>query len=277
MQHDRQVDRVLQRSYEVIAALRRHYTGHVLYADGAHAHRGHFLCKLDILIQSVYGARGIGDSAGGHRPGLHGLLYGDLEVIRIVERVEYTDDVYAVSDGRAHEAADDIVAVMLIAEDVLPAQEHLELGVRHRRADLAQALPRILIEKAQAHVKGRAAPAFHGIEPRLVHLRQHRRKLLIRQPSRDKRLVRIPQYCFGKLYFLHVSSPDLTYNYRFCRLFCESSNSHALYHIIAQCPVIFHCQNHQLFPPFGRFLTLIFCFCYKAAGNAIKKTLNISE
>ena len=209
MQHDRQVDRVLQRGDEIIAALGGHYAGHVLYADGAHAHRGHFLCKLDVLIQSVYGARGIGDSTGGHRPGLHRLLYGDLEVIRIVERVEYTDDVYAVSDGRAHEAADDIVAVMLIAEDVLPAQEHLELGVRHRRADLAQPLPRILIEKAQAHIKGRAAPALHGIEPCLVHLRQHRRKLLIRQPSRNKRLVRIPQYSLGKLYFLHVSSPDL--------------------------------------------------------------------
>ena len=50
-----------------------------------------------------------------------------------------------------------VVCVVLVAQDVLAAQQHLQLGVRQGLAQLAQALPRILVQEAQAGVKCGAA------------------------------------------------------------------------------------------------------------------------
>ena len=93
-----------------------------------------------------------------------------------------------------------------VAEDVLSAQQHLELGVGHMRLYLAQSLPRVLVEKAQAHVKGRAAPALDGIEARLVHCLKYRLKLVVGKPRCHQRLVCVSKYCFGELYFLPTIS-----------------------------------------------------------------------
>ena len=171
---------------EVVCALRGHDAGHVLYADGAYAHLLELLYHLNVLCYRVYGAGGVGNGAGGHCALLYGLFNGDLEVIGVVESVEYTNDVDAVFDRGTHEAAHDIVGIMLIAENVLTAQKHLELGVGHFCADLAQALPRILVQKAQADIEGRAAPAFNGVESGLVHLFEDGLKLVVGKPCGDK-------------------------------------------------------------------------------------------
>ena len=184
--NDGKIDSVLYAGNEVICAFRRHDACHVLYADGAYAHLLELLYHLDVLCNRVDGAYCVGNGAGGHRALLYRLFNGDLEVIGVVESVEYTNDVYAVLDRCAHEAAHNIVGIMLIAENVLTAQQHLKLGVGHFRADLAQALPRILVEKAQADVEGRAAPAFNGIESGLVHLFEDGLKLVVGKPCGDK-------------------------------------------------------------------------------------------
>ena len=56
---DRQVDRVLQRSYEVICGLGRQNTGHILDAYGADAHLRHLLCKFHIAVERVDWACGV--------------------------------------------------------------------------------------------------------------------------------------------------------------------------------------------------------------------------
>ncbi len=91
-----------------------------------------------------------------------GGLHGRFQIARIVERVEDTDDIDAVFNGLSHEGIHHVVRIMLIAQDVLPAQQHLQLGVGDGLAQGAQALPRILVQKAQAGVKRRAAPALPG-------------------------------------------------------------------------------------------------------------------
>ena len=134
----------------------------------------------------MHGACRVRNGAGGHCALLYGLFNSDLEVVGIVERVENADDVDAVFDRCAHEAADDIVGIVLVAEDVLAAQKHLKLGVGHFCADLAQTLPRILVEKAQADVEGRTAPAFNGVESGLIHLLEDGLELVIGKPCRNK-------------------------------------------------------------------------------------------
>ena len=56
---------------------------------------------------------------------LHGLDRG-LEVPQVVEGVEDAEDVHAVLDGELAELLDDVVRVVAVADDVLPAQQHLQ-------------------------------------------------------------------------------------------------------------------------------------------------------
>ena len=102
-------------------------------------------------------------------------------------------------------AAHDVVGIVLVSKDVLPAQQHLQLGVGHLGADLSQTFPRILVQVAQAHIEGGSAPTFHRVKPCLVHRLQYGLELVIAQPCRHKGLVCIAQYGLCKLYF-HGSS-----------------------------------------------------------------------
>ena len=134
---------------------------------------------------------------------LHGLLNGDLKVAHVVQRVENADDVDAVLHGILHELAHHVVGIVLIAQDVLAPQQHLQLGVGHLGADLAQSLPGVLLQIAQAHIKGSAAPDLGGIITGLVDGLQNGLKLAVRQTGGDQRLVRVTQHGLRKVDFSH--------------------------------------------------------------------------
>ena len=59
-----------------------------------------------------------------------------------------------------HEVLHHVVGIVLVAQDVLAAEQHLQLGVGQALAQLAQALPGVFVQKAQAGVEGGAAPAL---------------------------------------------------------------------------------------------------------------------
>ena len=202
--HDGQVHRVLQGRDQVIGVLRGEDAGHVLDADRADAHFLQFLDHLHILVQGVHRARGIGDRAGGHGAAVHGFLNGHLQVVDVVQGVKNADDVDAVADRGAHKATDDVVTVVLVAQDVLAAQQHLQLGVGHLGADLSEPLPGVFIQETQADVKGGAAPHLGRIVAGLVDGLQDGLKLVVGQAGCNERLVRVTQNGFGKLYFFHA-------------------------------------------------------------------------
>ena len=87
-------------------------------------------------------------------------LEGTAEVADVVQRVEDAEDVHAVLGRLVDEPIDDAVLVVAVAEQVLPAQEHLQAGVGHQLAEGAQPLPGVFVEEADAGVVGRPAPAF---------------------------------------------------------------------------------------------------------------------
>ena len=138
--------------------------GHVLDADGLGAHLLLLLRDLDEEVEGVDGAGGVADRALGVAAVLLDGADGHLEVAVVVEGVEDAEDVHAVLDGEGDEALEDIVGVVLVAEDVLAAQEHLERGLLRVGLDEAQALPGIFAEEAQADVERGAAPALQGVE-----------------------------------------------------------------------------------------------------------------
>ena len=183
MQHQGQLHRVLDGADQLIGVLGREDPRHVLYADGAHAHALHLPGHLHILVQRVDGTGGVGYGAGGHGPALHRLFYCHLKVVQVVQGVKNTDDVYAVFHGGTDKTPHHIIAVVLVAQNVLPSQQHLQLGIGHLGPYLTQTLPGVLVEKAQAHVEGGSAPALHRVEAGLVHLLQYPLKLLVGQPS----------------------------------------------------------------------------------------------
>jgi len=77
-----------------------------------------------------------------------------------VERIEDAEDIDALRVGFAHEFLDDIVGIGRVADGICAAQQHLEADVRDALAQLAEALPRIFMQKAQSSIEGGAAPHF---------------------------------------------------------------------------------------------------------------------
>ena len=98
---------------------------------------------------------------------------------------------------------------MLVAQQILAAQQHLQLGVGQALAQLAQALPGVLVEEAQAAVEGRAAPALQREVTHLVQLLKRRLHLGKSHARSGLALVRVAQdgignsnlgHCFHLLY-----------------------------------------------------------------------------
>ena len=130
--------------------------------------------------------------------------------------------------------------IVLVAQQVLAAQEHLQLGVGHVRPDLPQPLPGILIQIAQAGVEGGAAPALHGIVARLVHGFEDIFKIRIGQPGRHQRLVRITKDGFCDSDFVSHRFPSVE------RIYCGAvpgkteTGPISTVRIITQAPADFH-------------------------------------
>ena len=136
--------------------------------------------------------------------GLDGLIHGDLDVAQIVQGVKNTDDIDAAFHALADESPDDIVGIMLVAQQVLTAEQHLQLGIFRVLADGTQALPGIFVQIAQAAVKGGTSPALQRIIAGLVHFFQHGQEIGDGHTGGHQRLLTVTQYRFGD-FNIHIS------------------------------------------------------------------------
>jgi hypothetical protein len=75
-------------------------------------------------------------------------LDGPAHVAHVVERVENAKDVDAVGVGADDKALQDVVGIVLVADDVLAAQQHHEGRVGYAGFEPSNALPGVLIQKA---------------------------------------------------------------------------------------------------------------------------------
>ena len=153
---------------QAVGLVGQQQVGHVLDADGVRAQLLNLLGELDEIVLGMHGADGVAHSHFADAAVLLGGLDGRFQVAHVVEGVENADDIDAVLNRQAHELLHHVVGIVLVAEDVLAAEEHLQLGVGQGLAQLAQALPRVFVQKAQAAVKRGAAPALQGIIADLV-------------------------------------------------------------------------------------------------------------
>lgn len=130
---------LFQGLHQFIGRVRRQQAGHILDADAVRSHLLQGLGVLGEILVVVHGAQRIADAALHMRLFLNGGFDGRLQVARVVQRVENTQDVNAVGNGLLHEILDGVVRVMAVAQHVLAAEQHLQLGVRHFLAQDAQA------------------------------------------------------------------------------------------------------------------------------------------
>ena len=140
--------------------------GHVLYAEDMGAGALQLLGQIDIILQVVFTAVGIADSAGvadrrlAQGAGFQHRIHRHPHVLDPVEGIEDTEHVDARGRRALNEIADHIVRVVGIADRVGGAQQHLQQQVRHRRAQQLQTFPRAFVEETHGDVEGGAAPAF---------------------------------------------------------------------------------------------------------------------
>ena len=85
---------------------------------------------------------------------------------------------------------------MSITQDVLSAQQHLQFCLFEAVTQKTQALPRVLLQKAQRGIKGRAAPAFDGVIANLIHRIKDGEHLLGRHSGSNQRLLCVSQHSF---------------------------------------------------------------------------------
>ncbi len=131
------------------------------------AQRFQLLRDLHVVVEGVFRAVGVVDVAGiaerrlQDTPRLQHRIAGDAHVLDPVERVEDAEHVHPRCRRLADEELHHVVGQVGVAHPVGRAHEHLRQQVRHGRAQVAQALPRVFLQEAVGHVEGRPAPAFH--------------------------------------------------------------------------------------------------------------------
>ena len=214
VQHDGDFDALLDLADKLVRLGGAHDARHILDAHGGDAHVLHLLRELCKRLDGVHGRLRIAYRARHLGAALQSLFGRDLDVGEVVQRVKDADDVDAVLHGLGDEHLHYLVGIVMIAEKILPAKEHLQLALRHGGTDLTEPLPRILVEIAKAAVEHRAAPALDAVVAGIVHLGQYARELVVRQTRRDERLICVAQHCFGKPNFHDFLRQEFSCHYR---------------------------------------------------------------
>ena len=190
---NRNRNRLLERSYQPGGHLRRKQARHVLYAERVAAELLELSGDLDVELGVVHGACGIGERAFGDFAAFLDRFDGELHVAGVVEGVEYAEYVDTDFGGVLYKGDKDIIGIVLVAEDVLPAKEHLEPGVGHMLLYGANPVPGALAQVAHARIESRAAPALDRPVADLVELLEDWRHVLRAHAGRQERLVRVAQ------------------------------------------------------------------------------------
>ena len=186
-------DRLLQPLDEGVGVHGQQEVGHVLDADGAGTHVLQRLGQLHEVVLVVDGGDGVAHGGLHLAAVLPGGLDGLFQVPHIVQRVENADDVDAVFNGLAAEGVHHIVGIVLVAQNILATEQHLQLRVLHVLADGPQPLPRVFIQEAHTGVEGGAAPALQRVVADGIQHFQRGEHILRGHAGSRLRLVSVPE------------------------------------------------------------------------------------
>ena len=120
-----------------------------------------------------------------------------LDIARIVQRVEHAENIHTVFAGQRDKTLHDIIGIVLVAEQILAAKQHLERSLLADLLDLAQTLPRILAKESHTDIESGPAPAFERIIAGIVDLLSYFENVISAHSCRPKRLVGVTQRGIG--------------------------------------------------------------------------------
>ena len=197
VQMDGDADRLLKSLHQRVGVHRKQEVGHVLNANGVCAHLFQLLSQLYEVLLVVDGGNGVGQG------GLHltavflGGLDGLFQIAHIVQRVKNADDIDTVFNGFTAEGVHHVVCIVLVAQNILATEQHLQFGIGQTLLQSTKALPRILVEKTHAGVEGGAAPAFQGVVPDGIQHLQSGQHILNGHAGSRLRLMSVPEDGIG--------------------------------------------------------------------------------
>ncbi len=193
----RNIQRLLEAADQLERGVGREQAGHVLDRHGIGAHVLDAFALLHPHIEGVHRAHRVGDGALGVLALFDHRRHRALDVAHVVHGVEHAEHVHAAFRGPLHEGVDHVVGVMAVAEQVLPTQQHLLGRVGHRFLELANPLPGVFAQVADAGVEGGAAPGFQRPETDAVEFLRDRQHVVQAQAGGEQGLVGVAQHHVG--------------------------------------------------------------------------------
>ena len=88
-------------------------------------------------------------------------FYRDFHVACIIQSVEDTEYINTVTVRLLNEFFDNIIWVVAVSHNILPAQKHMQPCVGHVLTYRPDTLPRIFVQKPQCRIECRTAPHLH--------------------------------------------------------------------------------------------------------------------
>mmetsp|Transcript_14353 Transcript_14353/g.29703 ORF Transcript_14353/g.29703 Transcript_14353/m.29703 type:complete len:207 (-) Transcript_14353:394-1014(-) len=122
--------------------------------------------KVHVIFEIVLALAGVSDITGvthgtlNKTAGLSCSVYTQLQVLEVVQRVEYTEDINSRFLSLVAEFVDNIVGVVGVTNSVGTTQQHLERNIRRLFSKRFQTLPRTLVQKSHGNIKGGSTPHF---------------------------------------------------------------------------------------------------------------------
>ena len=133
----RQRDSRLEFSYQLIGNVRRQQATHVFKANNLHAHGCQLIGHPQKIVDGVDGADRIADRSFNKLACFQRRFDGGLHVPDIVHGIENAENIDARVGRPLDKRLHDIVRIITVAHYILPAQQHLETSLGHRRAQLS--------------------------------------------------------------------------------------------------------------------------------------------
>ena len=201
MQVDWKLCSFLQGLYQLCRRIWSQQSCHVLDTQGISAHVLNPLGNILPVVQGVGIAQGVAQCNLRMSFFPVGGLYSCLQVADIIQTVKDTDNINTVGNGLLYKVLHNIVCIMVISQDVLSAEQHLQLGVLKSVSQFPQSLPGIFLQETEAGIKGSAAPALNRMVAYLVHLINNGQHLLSGHSGRKQRLVGVTKDGFHNLHW----------------------------------------------------------------------------
>ena len=129
VQIDGKTGSFLQCTHQFICSIGSQKTRHILDTQGICAHIFDSSGNVSPVIQSIGITQSIAECDLGMALFLLRSFYCRLQIPDIIQTVKNTNNINTVCNGLLYEVFHYIICIMIITQDILSAEQHLQLGI----------------------------------------------------------------------------------------------------------------------------------------------------